>query len=220
MLLDHICSSTDLQWSYSDGFTEQGSPYYGELVVKRKNSNTEIEEIITEYKARLRTFTNDYSNQLRLYKLHGSIDTHRIMNSESTNDRIKSLYGIHDYMKEVKDNDGKLSYENCVTNSFPDYLSGTTEKLLSYSDPYYSQLFEHFETALPKCEKLMVIGYGFWDSGINKFLQKEIIDNGIPITAIDPYEPKGPLYQEHKDKIIHLEMDLKDITLEEFEGNK
>jgi len=217
ILLDHICSHTGLWEYYSDGYNDLGSPFYGDLTNKENvDGKPDIEEITTVYKVRSKTFTNKFENQIRLYKLHGSIDTHIMGIKGFDRPRIKNLFGVHDYFVEKKNELDELVYERSMGNTFPDFLSGTTEKLRSYGDAYYSQLFEHLERELPTCEKLAVIGYGFWDSGINKFLQEGIIDQGIDVSVIDPYEPRGPLYVSNKKSISHYEKDLKDVTVEEF----
>jgi len=220
ILLDHMCANTGLWESYSDGYDDQGSPFYGDLkIIDKADDNPEIPQITNVYKVRLKRFENKYDKQIRLYKLHGSVDTHVINIRGLDRPRIKNMFGVHDFFVEKEGTKGTLSYERSFSNTSPDYLSGTTEKLRSYADPYYEVLFNHFKTELPNCMTLVVIGYGFWDSGINDMLEEGIFKTGVPVTVIDPYKPRGPLFQKYQDSIIHIVKSLHEINVDDFKGS-
>ena len=216
ILLDHMCANSNLWESYSDGYDAQGSPFFGDLTIQDKVQGTGIPDITNVYKVRLKRFTDKFDNQIRIYKLHGSIDTHIINVRGFDRPRVKNMFAVHDFYVEKEDDHGKLVYERSVGNNFPDYLSGTTEKLRSYSDSYYEVLFNHFKAELPNCVALGVIGYGFWDSGINNMLESGIFNNDIPVTVIDPYKPGGPLFKKYEDAITHLKESLDNVHFDEF----
>ncbi|MFD0766703.1 hypothetical protein ACFQZI_17710 [Mucilaginibacter lutimaris] len=159
----------------SDGFSELGSPYYGSLE--------------NQAKIRLSYFSGKYSSNFRLYKLHGSLDQYpfHLMNGGQIDNYIKTKpgIGITDFYKEVVDENGNFTYINDFINYFPDFLSGTTSKILRYSDPvYYESIFKAFEINLQKSDMLILIGYGCGDSEVNN-----IISNNFKgkIYVVDPF---------------------------------
>ncbi len=172
-----IFNSSDwLQGNLCDGFKELGSPYYGNLGEK--------------YKVRLPYFTNEYKEKYRLYKLHGSIDQFpfHIQNSGiETYVKIKLGIGTSDLFKEVNI-DGELSYINDWINYHPDFLSGTTSKILRYREPwYYEKIFTHFENNLEKSESLILIGYGCGDIEVNNLIEKKFDFKNKPVFVVDPF---------------------------------
>ena len=112
---------------------------------------------------------------------------------------IKSRRGIGplDLMKEVEI-DGKLSYEQEHGQYHPDFLSGTTQKILHYSkNDYYKKVFKHFKLNLENSNILIVIGYGFRDKGINEIITKHFFSGTdrkmivIDVNQIVPPEFSG-----------------------------
>jgi len=158
----------------SDGFSELGSPYYGELE--------------SEVKVRLAYYSGKYETIFRLYKLHGSLDQYPFHSMNGGIDgyiKTKPGVGITDFYKEIKNDDGSLAYVNDFVNYFPDFLSGTTSKILRYSDPvYYESIFKTFETTLQNSKKLILIGYGCGDSEINNIIFNNFKGS---IYVVDPF---------------------------------
>lgn len=211
LLFEHFCGSTDLNSKFTDGFTEKGSPYYGELEV-----NNSIKKV---YKVRLRYFNNKFSNPIRLFKLHGSIDAYSFNLGHPNVDktRIKSDYGISDFYKEITNpQTNEIEYVYGYSGNYPDFLSGTTEKLRSYGNEYYDIIFNHFRSNLEETDKLIIIGYGFWDSGINDILLEKYISKGKVPIVIDPYKSSSPFYNAYKFK--HIEKSISHVKLSEFES--
>ena len=165
-----------LNGQLSDGFEEIGSPYYGNF---KEN-----------YKVRLPRFTNLYDTNFRLYKLHGSVDQfpyHIQGKGIDTYVKIKLGIGTSDLFKEVLDN-GELKYINDWINYHPDFLSGTTSKILRYREPwYYDKVFNHFETNLEKSDKLIVIGYGCLDSEVNRLIEERFAFENKPVFLVEPF---------------------------------
>jgi hypothetical protein len=175
LFLESLNHTDALSGNLSDGFQELGSPYYGGMEDGSK--------------VRLSYFSGEYDTNFRLYKLHGSLDQYpfHLMNGGKIENYIKIKYGIGvtDLYKEITGDDGKLTYINDFINYFPDFLSGTTSKILRYSDPvYYETIFKLFENNLKSSDTLVFIGYGCRDSEINNI----ILDNFKGrIYVVDPF---------------------------------
>lgn len=165
-----------------DGFEELGSPYYGKLLHDNRS-----------YMCRLERYTGNYDKKLRLYKLHGSKDYYLYSKNEGgtfiPENYIKSKWGIgsSDFFKEKKDENENLSYDNCWINYHPDFLTGTTSKIIRYREPIlYQKLFDKFENNLKKADILIVIGYGCKDSEVNKIIIEKF-EKSKPCYIIDPF---------------------------------
>jgi hypothetical protein len=140
---------------------------------------------------RLSYFTNRFDTRFRLYKLHGSIDQYPFKHEDGSPKeyiKIKKGVNISNLYKEVKDKDGQLRYENDFTNYYADFLSGTSSKILRYSDDgYYKEVFAHFKTNLTKSDRLIIVGYGCRDSKINEYILENYDYRNKETIIIDPY---------------------------------
>ena len=143
----------------SDGFEGYGSNYYGYLDCNDR-----------EYLCRLERYTGNYDTNLRLYKLHGSLNYYIYytkINSECCiPDRcIKLQYGIGKVYKELYN--GELEI---VPKSFHSpFLTGKNKV---YNEFFYKDLFSKFQENLEQSSILVIIGYSGGDSGINKYLKE------------------------------------------------
>lgn len=212
ILFEHLVLCSDLRNEYSDGFSELGSPYYGKY-------STDSAGINMVYKVRVRSFQNKFEKPLRLFKLHGSIDTY-YFNLASPNvdkTRVKSEFNVLEFYKEIKNpKDKELEYLKGTSNLYPDFLSGTTEKLRSYGNEYYSIIFKHFEENLINTDKLIIIGYGGWDDGINKILLDKFLQKGIKVPVIDPFALKSPFFLNSN--FDHIHKSISDLTLSDYQS--
>lgn len=210
ILFEHLICSASMSSDFSDGFSDLGSPYYGDY-------STKAEGINMLYKVRLKYFQNKYEKPIRFFKLHGSVDTYyfNLASPEVDKTRVKTEYGVLDFYKEMqKPQNKELEYLKGYSNLYPDFLSGTTEKLRSYGNEYYSVIFKHFEENLKQSEKLIIIGYGGWDEGINKILQDKFLQKGIPIPVIDPFPLNSPFYSSTN--FIHVNKSISDVSTSEY----
>ncbi|AZQ57300.1 hypothetical protein EJ994_00185 [Maribacter sp. MJ134] len=177
IFLETLSHSDWIQGNFSDGFEEMGSKYYG--------------EIKGGVKVRLSYFTNNYTNQFRLYKLHGSFDQvpfHLQNSGIDTYVKIKFGIGLTELYKEVDDGQGGFSYVNDWINYHSDFLSGTTSKILRYGEPsYYDKVFKNFKKNLSNSNKLIIIGYGCGDIEINNMIEKYFNFKNHLIVIVDPY---------------------------------
>lgn len=186
-------SSTDaIQGELADGFTDLGSPYYGTLqhVVNGDGANGGD---WFSYTVRLPYFADKFDARYNLYKLHGSIDYYVFNDPKRTTVKNKRGIGPSDLMKEVTE-DGSLRYESDYSNYHPSFLSGTTYKALKYdSTPYYRSVFEHFKENLSKASVLVVVGYGFGDSEINRMVENHFLcRRDSKVFVIDVHKPESP----------------------------
>jgi len=185
-------SSTDaIQGALSDGFAELGSPYYGTFqnVIFREDGNTDS----FSYTVRLSYYTGKFDSQFNLYKLHGSVNYYVFNDEDRATVKTKRGIGPNDLLKEVK-TDRMLKYESDFGNYYPNFLSGTTYKTLRYdSTPYYDEVFRRFRENLETTSILIVIGYGFADSEINRLLETHFLNsNHSIIIDIDVKQPNMP----------------------------
>ena len=147
---DSFLEQCILHNEYSDGFSNFCSKYYSNNPIQGRTISLPI-------------FRNTYSGHIRVYKLHGSFDQY-FCEAGTQRDYVKVPYG-YDYAN-IRDRNGKiLNYNFC-----PEFLTGTT-KDQHYDDVFYGKLFAHFKSNLLHSERVIVIGYGGKDVGINKILK-------------------------------------------------
>ena len=184
LYLEHLSCSDSIQSEMDDGFEEFASPYYGKLSAPDE-----------KYMVRISRFTNKFIKPFRLFKLHGSIDYYWFK-SKDNSELIRLPWGIGntDVYKEVIEN-GLYKYEKDPLWYYPDFLSGTTYKTRQYSKgKYYPIIFDHFEKNLKTSEHLIIIGYGFRDSEINKYITDTFsIKENKMIFIVDVKEPNTDL---------------------------
>lgn len=188
----------DLWQHFSDGFTLEGSPFYGRV---EYNMGDPGEDIPKNYMVKLARYTGKFDKRLRFYKLHGSINsTIAYIDPPAPNTtRIKSGYGVQEYFVERPNAaNGEPEFAMLHNQVDPDFLSGTTNKIRFYSkDPYYKELFDHFVQNLRNASLLIVTGYGFHDSGINDYIEKEYLSKGGRIVIIDPSPILAPSLNQY-----------------------
>lgn len=204
LFLESLSSSDWIQSKISDGFTELGSSYYGNY-----------REL---YKVRLPYFNNNYTGNFRLYKLHGSIDQYPFrINRKGIDSYVKAKYGIGttELFKEVRSFKLKHSYISDWIEFHPDFLTGTTSKILRYREPwYYKRIFKHFVSNLRVSKKLLIIGYGGADEEINKLILENYNFEKYPVFIIDPFphERTSALSDLVNAQIITKDPDCMDIN--------
>ncbi|HET9505363.1 MAG TPA: hypothetical protein VFO93_17600 [Hymenobacter sp.] len=161
---------------YSDGFSEMGSPYYGRLELT-SDFPRQFRQWPPYAHVRIPQYTGQYEGPIHLLKLHGSLDYWSF--GVEANDQglyepqvVKKQPWL-DYLRlnrEVE-RDGKLIYRNDFTNYYSLFLTGTTAKLEQYDDPIlFQRLLTRFAQNLAQSDLLVIIGYGFRDSGINEYI--------------------------------------------------
>lgn len=171
--------------SISDGFDEYGSEYYGKLIHDNRT-----------YHCRLERYTSRYNTPIRLFKLHGSLDYvpfyREVENGFMIPDKyvkIKWGIGASDIMKSRK---SKIGYDVSPFEYHADFLTGTTSKIQRYNEPLlFKKLFKRFKKNLRQADKLIIIGYGCKDEGINEIIKECFDYNHKPSFIVDKYAGEG-----------------------------
>lgn len=181
LLFESFNNTEYINGSISDGFDEYGSEYYGELIHDNRT-----------YHCRLERYTNRYNTAIRLFKLHGSLDYvpfyREIGNGFMIPDKyvkIKWGMGTGDIMKSRK---SKIGYDISPFEYHADFLTGTTSKIQRYNEPLlFRKLFKRFKKNLRQAEKLIIIGYGCKDEGINEIIKEYFDYRNKPSFIVDKY---------------------------------
>lgn len=181
LLFESFNNTEYINGSISDGFDEYGSEYYGELIHDNRT-----------YHCRLERYTNRYNTAIRLFKLHGSLDYvpfyRKIGNGFMIPDKyvkIKWGMGTGDIMKSRK---SKIGYDISPFEYHADFLTGTTSKIQRYNEPLlFRKLFKRFKKNLRQAEKLIIIGYGCKDEGINEIIKEYFDYHNKPSFIVDKY---------------------------------
>ncbi|MEX2513640.1 MAG: hypothetical protein WD398_12100 [Cyclobacteriaceae bacterium] len=208
LLFEHIASKHSNLWQhFTDSYTDLNSRYYGKVHLNQSISKT--------YKVRLKYFNDQYNKPLRLYKLHGSVDTY-IANIADPVDltRVKKDWGVGRIQKEIENEDGKFEYSELFQFTHSDILSGASSKAMWYKQPHYKELIERFKSNLKEAEKLIVFGYGFSDDGINYILEADYLTDGKEMLVVDIAKPTSRLFEHYKTNLI--KKSVSDITLDEW----
>jgi hypothetical protein len=213
LLFERLNISDWFQGELCDGFEELGSPYFGDLSVKSRH-----------YKCRLQQYTGKYDKKFRLYKLHGSKDYGLYYKSNggllAPDQYLKTRFGVgfSNLYKEVVDEKGNLSYDQCWVNYHADFLTGTTSKIERYKEPLlFKELFQHFRINLNEAEKLIIIGYGGRDSEVNKMILENFDYKNKPSFIIDPYPGDAIKGLKNTISATLIEKQLENINPKELE---
>jgi len=158
-----------------DGFDYENVLYYGQ---NRKGRN-----VCLPY------FNNKYDKKIRLFKLHGSIDQYTYFKNDYYDNHIK-ISNIVDTDKSLYKLENGRVYEFRFSTITPDFLTGIASKQAVYETrPLYNKLFPQFEENLKQAERLIIVGYGGKDNGINQRII-EHFNRSKPCFIFDPYPSK------------------------------
>ncbi|NGM71684.1 hypothetical protein [Sphingobacterium sp. SGL-16] len=196
--------------NYTDEFGKQLSDGFTDRELYYEDSDG--------YEKKLLRFTNDYSTNLRVFKLHGSFDIIPFHdNKGKTIDYVKFPWKTDLTNIKRRNPNGKDGLD--FSNYHSDFLSGTSSKILSYREPiYYDVMFGHFKDNLASCDKFVIIGYGCFDSEINNMIDSHLRE-GIPIYVVDPYPSQAVLDFVAKKGAKLIEKTPREIELSDFDEN-
>lgn len=216
LLLEKLSHSFTIGNNFSDGFEEIGSLFYGDHHHSVKVGDNFITKVV--HPVRLRRFSDEFSKQFCLYKLHGSVDNYDFNFENKEYTMIKVPFGIQteSIRKEYFNKEGKRDYYVDYFQITPDFLSGTSTKVLSYDrGAYYKSLFNHFIDNLIESKHLIVIGYGFGDKKINEYLVEAfLVDTSKKMIVIDIRKPESELL-DYKN-VRFIEKSISSVTREEI----
>jgi hypothetical protein len=168
-LLENLFNCHKIQ--YSDGFDNLDTNF--EYTVS-KNPNRPMSK-----------FTNLFDKDIRLLKLHGSIDLYSIKPPVNEpliflKPRCKERVNFLTSVLNVKRD------SSIVTIPLPQFLTGNNSKeWYSENIPYYLYTFKRLSTEFSHSDYLIIIGYSFGDEYINENYLQKIFDTKIPISIID-----------------------------------
>ncbi len=212
MLFESFNRTDYISGEICDGFEELGSDYFGEL--RTMGDRT--------YHVRLERFTGVYNRNIRLYKLHGSLDY--VLYYRTAEDGVslvpdkyvKTRYGIG-YDNLLRDTHVKGAYERYPFAYHANYLTGTSSKIRKYEDPLlFKPLFESFKGNLQNSELLIIIGYGCKDKGINDIVANYF--KGRKVYIVDPCCEGNETVQEFAKQIDAriIKTQIADLSIAEF----
>lgn len=213
LFFEHLIVSDGLREKFCDGFEELGSPYYGNIRTPEGGL----------FKCRLQYYDGKYDKEIRLFKLHGSKDYSRYFRSDGSEFTLENYVkirfgtGLKKLFKEIKDEDGKLIYEECWKNYHAEILTGITSKIARYKDPLlFGKLFDNFKKNLEVADKLIIIGYGGKDQEINKMILKHFDFENKPSYIIDPFPSAEIEFLMGKLGASMIEKSLQEVEMEDI----
>lgn len=153
----------------SDGFSSHLSPF-------RDNMERSLEE-----------YVGIYDKPIRLFKLHGSFDYARCSSlcGSQINPRIVKLpHGISSDSIYMISEDNKKEYPS-IESAY--VLTGNLVKRVQYEEPFPSDLMKRFGDNIQTSSRLIIIGYGANDKGINDILKQfDHVNKSVVYIGMNP----------------------------------
>ncbi len=179
LLIEKLSYCAVMKANLSNGFTQNGSPYW-----KENDLGQSIQ---------LNIFVNNFDRKFCLYKLHGSLNQYFIDYPENNMVRVEKGTYLGKLKLKLRD---KNDYKYIDNYYSPDFLSGIKVKKRNYERKiYYKPIFKRFKENLEKSNKLIVIGYGLGDDGINNYIEEYFLSKkDSKMLVIDPHKINSPLY--------------------------
>lgn len=141
-----------------------------------------------------------FNNQIRIYKLHGSIDFYKLSIKTNPPKYIQMVDG-YDY------ENGGLMDSHEITSILPLFLTGKSGKNSQYAKEPYNSMLNEFENNVGKAEKLIVIGYSGYDEHINEKLFNQQI-NWSNTYVVDPNANKHPFVEDKQAIAVSKSVEL------------
>jgi hypothetical protein len=108
--------------------------------------------------------------RIRVLKLHGGIDWFRFR-PDGLQDWSEDYIGIPTPERQLKTlRDERQRQHSILDDDSAVFLIGTFNKLASYTDAVYLEIYYQAFRSLDETEVLVIVGYGFGDKGINKLV--------------------------------------------------
>ncbi len=200
LFLESLRHTEEFGGEMSDGFTD----------------DTEYYEDSDGYEKKLLKFTNEYPSNIRLFKLHGSFNIIPFHGDGHITDYVKFPWRTD--LTNIKKRDNQRDILD-FTNYHSDFLSGTIFKKSRYAEPkYFGVMLGHLDRNLSESDKLIIIGYGCLDSGINKIIDEKL-KKGTPIYVVDPFPSPAVLDFVAQKGAKLIKKTPEKIILEDFDEN-
>ena len=150
---------------------------------------------------------NHFDKEIRIYKLHGSIDIHELSFLDG---REKQYIQIID---GYSNRNAFLMTDSSFASILPLFLTGKTSKEKKYEKEPFKSMMDDFRNNIRDAEKLIVIGYSGNDSGINDIL----FDNYMHwnrACVVSPNAKEHPFVMEQNAKAI--EKGIEELTIDDL----
>jgi hypothetical protein len=146
---------------------------------------------------------------LPLLKLHGGFDWYRFR-PDGAEPWAEDYVGVPtcEFSRCRKDEEGR---RHCKLDDLPMFLIGTFNKLSSYTDPVYLEIYHQAFRALGQTDWLLVVGYGFGDKGINELVTEWIYRSSTHRLVVVDKCPDA-LWQRARPSISAKRHDLKQVV--------
>jgi hypothetical protein len=107
------------------------------------------------------------SSKVRFFKLHGSVNWFKFTSDDGKNESVTCINHW-----DIWHTRNPAGYLQTPSPSRPMILAGTFNKMMAYTHDIYADLYCRFQQSLHQTSRLLMIGYGFADKGINsQFLE-------------------------------------------------
>jgi hypothetical protein len=151
---------------YTRGFTDENSEIYFE-------------------DKQLEIFNDDFKNtNIKIYKLHGSLDYFQYCKSDKTLNYFTTLGYRTKHYAQTRNIETNEVISEFNTDVVPKFITGKNKSLIIKKDFMYSRLFDHFEQEIETTKNIFISGYSFGDIHINAELMKR---SDINIINQNPY---------------------------------
>ncbi len=141
-------------------------------------------------------YEEETPRQVRLVKLHGSVDWYRMMS-------LKIEYPLFEYNKWDRIGEPCRYNQSTKITIRPLFLVGAGNKLADYTLDIFLELYRYFKTSLKYTYRMVVSGYGFRDTGINDKIYDWLLESKErKLIIIDPSPEK--IYRNAPQNMIDL----------------
>jgi len=184
---------------FSDGFSKENS------------------FIVGEDGEPLSYFCNSYTENIKLFKIHGSIDYFRF--DELIEDgslpratgkfwffKPESYYNKHNPRRIDPTTKEVVQKDTC--NTVPQFLTGKNKKDFMTNQHFYSDLHKEFVNSFDDCEEILIIGYAYSDLHINSVIKTAIDKSDMTIKNINP-SMDFPFRKDYK---VDMMINMRDIN--------
>ncbi|HCE54391.1 MAG TPA: hypothetical protein DER05_05030 [Lutibacter sp.] len=142
----------------------------------------------------LPVFNNHFEGKINIHKLHGSLDYFKFQHFENTGGLYWKPTNIYNYFvtggyraKHYAVRVNPITKETLQDMNFdvtPKFITGTKKDDIIGNDMMYAKLFENFESNIQIATDVLISGYSYGDSHINKELAKR---NDFNVINQNPY---------------------------------
>lgn len=165
-------------------------------------------------------------NKINLFKIHGSLQWFRLRKFEEktniTTDFYAKVLRNHWYCRNAND-----EIIGDTLESYPIFLTGSYNKIPSYTSGIFRYIHEHFINGLYNTDIIIMSGYGWNDRGINTYLFEWILsspERKIILLHQDPEsikKSKSAMWHRYDDlvkwgRLIPIKKWMSDTTLNDI----